>query len=246
MPDRFLKETIRSSKNVNSLSDFVFRVWAYLITYVDDFGRGSADPELLKGFVFPRRRGITEEQIGKALETLASKGMITLYSVDGESYFCFPKWDVHQQARDKKSKFPAPENNMQSIEKKLKEQDHDYKTAKSNSNRSLSNDPKRNTDPENKPDKKQQKNALSLSAKEYLEKINPNASDKEMEKLNQFSGIMGDFVIHKVIEMALEKSVHDPAAIFKMLSMAQKAGVTNFVEFVLFLKKKKGAKNVAI
>ena len=108
MPNRLIKETIRTSKKVNALSDFHFRIWTYLITYVDDYGRGSADPEILKGFVFPRRKGVTEQQIEDALCSLASSGMINLYEVDGESYFCFPNWEKHQQIRAKKSKFPEP------------------------------------------------------------------------------------------------------------------------------------------
>lgn len=110
MPNRIIKESIRTSKKVNALSDFEFRIWAYLITYVDDFGRGSADPELLKGFVFPRRAGITDSQISNALNDLAKSGMITLYESDGELYFFFPNWDKHQQIRAKKSKFPEPES----------------------------------------------------------------------------------------------------------------------------------------
>ncbi len=109
MPNRMLKESIRTSKKVNMVSDFDFRVWAYLITYVDDFGRGSADPELLKGLVFPRRKGITESQITKALANLASIGMVVLYEADGEPFFYFPNWDKHQQIRAKKSRFPEPE-----------------------------------------------------------------------------------------------------------------------------------------
>ena len=63
MPNRLIKETIRTRKRINSLSDFEFRAWTYLITYVDDYGRGSADPELLKGFVFPRRKEVREQDI---------------------------------------------------------------------------------------------------------------------------------------------------------------------------------------
>ncbi len=111
MPNRLIKETIRTSKNVNALTDFQFRVWVYLVTYVDDFGRGSADPEILKGFVFPRKKGITEQQIEEALHSLANSGMIQLYEVEGESYFCFQNWERHQQIRAKKSKFPAPASN---------------------------------------------------------------------------------------------------------------------------------------
>ena len=112
MPNRIIKESIRTSKSVNALTDFQFRVWLYLITYADDYGRGSADAELLKGFVFPRRKGITESQISKALDDLASIGMIHLYNVDGESYFCFPNWAMHQRIQAKKEKFPAPPNGI--------------------------------------------------------------------------------------------------------------------------------------
>ena len=108
MPSRMLKESVRTSRNVNSLSDFEFRVWVHLITYVDDFGRGSADPELLLGLLFPRRHDLHEDALQKALVTLAEKGMITLYENDGEPYFFFPKWGTHQRIRQKVSKFPEP------------------------------------------------------------------------------------------------------------------------------------------
>lgn len=68
---------------------------------------------MLKGLVFTRRRGITEQQITKALADLANTGMITLYEVDGESYLYFPNWDKHQRIQTKKSKFPAPNNACQ-------------------------------------------------------------------------------------------------------------------------------------
>lgn len=108
MPNRIIKETIRTSKSVNSLTDFQFRVWTYLITYVDDYGRGSADPELLRGLVFPRRKTVTEKQIREALSALAKADMIILYEDDGESYFYFPNWGKHQRIQTKKSKFPEP------------------------------------------------------------------------------------------------------------------------------------------
>lgn len=108
MPNRMIKESIRTSRKVNALTDFQFRVWLYLITYVDDYGRGSADPELLKGLVFPRRKGITEAQISEALSDLANTGMVTLYEADGEPYFYFPNWSSHQRIQTKRSKFPDP------------------------------------------------------------------------------------------------------------------------------------------
>ena len=108
MPNRIIKESIRTSRSVNAMTDFQFRLWVYLITYVDDYGRGSADPEILKGFVFPRRKRVSESDIDKALAELADMGCIHLYDVDGESYFCFPNWGDHQRIQTKKSKFPEP------------------------------------------------------------------------------------------------------------------------------------------
>ena len=108
MPNIVIKESIRTSKKVNALSDFEFRLWLYLITYVDDYGRGSADPELIKNLVFPRRKGITEQQIQKALDSLANTGMVILYEYDEEPFLYFPNWDKHQRIQSKKSKFPDP------------------------------------------------------------------------------------------------------------------------------------------
>lgn len=109
MPNRIIKESIRTSRGVNALNDFQFRLWLYLITYVDDFGRGSADPELLKGIVFPRRKGVTESQIKSALAELANTGMVVLYEFDGEPFFYFPNWSDHQRIQTKHSKFPDPQ-----------------------------------------------------------------------------------------------------------------------------------------
>lgn len=108
MGNRILKESIRTSRSINALTHFQFRVWAYLITYVDDYGCGSADPELLKGMVFPRLKRVTERDIDDALKGLADAGCIHLYEVDGESYLCFPNWGDHQRVQAKKRKFPQP------------------------------------------------------------------------------------------------------------------------------------------
>lgn len=109
MGSRVIKDTIKTSRNVNALSDFQFRVWIHLILSADDYGRGSADPELVKCLAFPRRKGITEKQLADALHVLANTGMVNLYEVDGEPYFYFPKWGEHQRVRTKVSKYPDPE-----------------------------------------------------------------------------------------------------------------------------------------
>ena len=146
MPNRIIKDSIRTSKSVNTMTDFQFRLWAYLLTYVDDYGRGSADPELLKGFVFPRRKGVTEATIEKSLQELANIGSILLYDVDGESYFCFPNWADHQRIQTKKSRFPSPSDGI------LKEStvSHGEPPSESNPIQSESN-PNPNTNPNPNP-----------------------------------------------------------------------------------------------
>ena len=110
MPNRLIKDSIRFSEKVNSLSDFQFRLWVSLITYVDDYGRGDARPSVIKGTCFPLRDRITNKDIDAALNVLAGAGCVGLYKVDGKPYLYFPNWQSHQNIRNKKSRFPAPEN----------------------------------------------------------------------------------------------------------------------------------------
>lgn len=108
MPNRLIKDSIHTSEAVNAMSDFQFRVWVNLITYVDDFGRGDARPAVIKGTCFPLRDRLTNKDIEAALNALADTGCIDLYEVDGKSYLYFPNWESHQRIRQKVSKFPPP------------------------------------------------------------------------------------------------------------------------------------------
>lgn len=109
MPNRLIKDSIHESEKVSALSDFQFRIWVNLITYVDDYGRGDARPAIIKGRCFPLRDEIKAEDIGVALQQLSASGCIRLYIVNGMRYLCFPNWDTHQRIRTKVSKFPAPD-----------------------------------------------------------------------------------------------------------------------------------------
>lgn len=108
MPNRIIKESLCSSEKISLLTDFEFRLWIGLITQADDTGRGDARPAIIKGHIFPLRDRITVKDISGALHGLAAKGCISLYEIDGRSYFWFPSWAKHQRIRDAKPKFPAP------------------------------------------------------------------------------------------------------------------------------------------
>lgn len=121
MPNRLIKDSIHTSESVNAMTDFQFRLWINLITYVDDYGRGDARPAVIKGTCFPLRERMTNKDIEAALDALAGIGCVGLYEVDGKPYLYFPNWESHQTVRNKKSKYPAPDcncNQLQSIASK--------------------------------------------------------------------------------------------------------------------------------
>ena len=108
MPNRIIKESIAGSERIAALSDFEFRLWVGLITFVDDKGRGDARPVLLRSYLFPLREDITTPQVAEALDSLARQGCIKFYQVEGKPYFYFPNWDKHQRVRNIREKYPAP------------------------------------------------------------------------------------------------------------------------------------------
>ena len=110
MPNRIIKDSIACSEKINGLSDFHFRLWVHLITYVDDYGRADARAAIIKGRCFPLREQITMKDIEEGIAGLVGAGCISLYQVDGKSYLYFPNWDQHQRVRNRVSKFPAPES----------------------------------------------------------------------------------------------------------------------------------------
>lgn len=110
MPNRIIKESIARSEKISGLTDFQFRLWVHLITYVDDFGRGDARAAIIKGACFPFRERLANKDIEKGIAELADAGCVGLYKVDGKPYLYLPNWDAHQRVRNKVSKFPSPED----------------------------------------------------------------------------------------------------------------------------------------
>ena len=110
MPNRIIKDSISKSEAISGLTDFQFRLWVHLITYVDDYGRGDARPAIIKGACFPLRDRMTIKDIEKGLADLAGAGCVVLYKVDGKPYLYFPNWEQHQRVRQKVSKCPSPDD----------------------------------------------------------------------------------------------------------------------------------------
>lgn len=108
MPTRFIKESCRSSKNLDRVTDFEERLFWRLITTADDFGRFLADPELVRSACFPRRERLPLQKLVDALAGLQRNHLITLYSVKDRQYGQFCTFEEHQgKPRSRKSKYPA-------------------------------------------------------------------------------------------------------------------------------------------
>lgn len=124
MPNRILKESIKSSHEIDQLSFFQECVFYRLIVSADDFGRYYGDSVLLKSFLFPRKEDIKAADIDAALSIMNKIGLISLYQDEkGDRYLQFVSWRKHQQQRSNKSKFPDPaspvsgtSNNSKSID----------------------------------------------------------------------------------------------------------------------------------
>lgn len=213
MGNRMIKDSIRTSKTVNAMTDFQFRVWVYLITYVDDYGRGSADPELIKGLVFPRRKRLSESDIEKALAELAGMGCISLYDVDGESYFYFPNWGKHQRIQTKKSKYPSPENGVPRNSTVI----HGESRPETK--------PNRNQIETETEDELRAREAVAAVMNAYLEKVNPQMSERGRDELIGFVEVMGPDVCIRAIDAALDAKKANWQYIRAILQTKQAQGV---------------------
>lgn len=110
MPNRIIKDSIHTSDSLNQCTDFQFRLWVNLIVYVDDYGRGDARPSIVRHLCFPLSDELSVEDVDDALRALARIGLILLYEVEGKPFLYFPTWDEHQTIRNKRSKFPSPDD----------------------------------------------------------------------------------------------------------------------------------------
>ena len=74
--------------------------------YVDDQGRGSANPGWIKSHLWPLDREVTEDTIDAHLIALEDAGYITLYSAGKKTYLALNDWP--SDSRGDPSEYPAP------------------------------------------------------------------------------------------------------------------------------------------
>lgn len=110
MPNRILKESICTSDRIDSLGWFDEVLFYRLIVNCDDYGRFDGRPVIIKNRLFPLKENLTAKTVARAIEKLASAGLVTLYAFEGKPYLYLPTWNHHQSVRAKFSKYPAPED----------------------------------------------------------------------------------------------------------------------------------------
>lgn len=111
MPNRILREGILTSERVAQLgwTDEVF--YRRLMSIVDDFGRYTANPTLLRAALYPLQlEKVSDSDIGKWLLATEKAGLVRVYPAsDGKRYL--EVQDFRQHARAKISKYPQPPPN---------------------------------------------------------------------------------------------------------------------------------------
>jgi hypothetical protein len=91
-------------------------LWPWLLTSLDDWGRGSANVRRLKAAVFPDNPLVTPEVIDRALTLYAAVGLIDLYTVGPKRYWAVKPaawWryqtHIHKDKREREaSQIPDP------------------------------------------------------------------------------------------------------------------------------------------
>ncbi len=107
MPNRVLREGILTSERINLLSWEAEVFYRRLMSVVDDFGRFSAHPSLLRAALYPLKLDtVRDANMERLLAAVEQACLVRVYVVDGKRYL--EMHDFKQQIRAKQSKYPDP------------------------------------------------------------------------------------------------------------------------------------------
>ena len=241
MGNRIIKESIKRSPEIDSLSWFEEVVFYRLIVSADDFGRLDGRPVILKNDLFPTKETVTRKAVEDALEKLTSVGLLVPY-VDAESgmpYYYFPSWPKHQRLRKSKERYPAPPQlaancgelpqvaaNCRLESESEYESEYESECGSGTRARAREGSPTAAADP------------LITYAVNNLGIMSPRA----MEELNSFRDELPDDVIRAGIDAALDANVRTWAYARSILNRYADAGYKTVGEIKAAESKRKAAK----
>jgi len=110
MPNRIIKESIRTSTTLAQISAHAERLFYRLLTTTDDYGLFMADSSIIKGSCFPLHSGVDTGSIEIWLKELSENNIIQLYSAGERKYGKFTTFMEHNRLRAKTPKYPLPED----------------------------------------------------------------------------------------------------------------------------------------
>ena len=107
MPNRYVREDAIESEAVNRLGWQAEVFWRRLINRVDDFGRHTANRELLRASIFPLHLNkVSGADVGKLLLECEHAGLLSTWKgEDGREYLAMHNWE---KGRAKERKYPSP------------------------------------------------------------------------------------------------------------------------------------------
>ena len=241
MGNRIIKESIKRSPEIDSLSWFEEVVFYRLIVTADDFGRLDGRPVILKNDLFPTKETVTRKAVEDALEKLTSVGLLIPY-VDAESgmpYYYLPSWPKHQRLRKSKERYPAPPQVAASCRdlpqvaadcglESESEYESEYESEVEVESRAHARDPFTTAATD----------TLITYAVNNLGFMSPRA----MEELNSFRDELPDDVIRAGIDAALDANVRTWAYARSILNRYADAGYKTVGEIKAAEAKRKAAK----
>lgn len=113
MPNRIIKESIRSSYEIEELDPNSEVTFYRLLTFADDYGRFPSDKRILQSQLYPLKSSIRSKDFNTWISELVKAGLIDLYiGDDHKPYGYFPTWEDHQTIRNQRSKYPEPDGDV--------------------------------------------------------------------------------------------------------------------------------------
>lgn len=106
MPNRILRDWT-DSETMDKLSVHTERFFTRLIMKVDDYGRFSANTQLLKSNLYPLKTDVRITDIALWLAECKQCGLVTTYNVANKEYLQIENFK--QVLRQKREKYPSPD-----------------------------------------------------------------------------------------------------------------------------------------
>jgi hypothetical protein len=152
MPNRYVREAAIESEAVNSVEWQAECFWRRLINRVDDYGRFTANHELLRASLFPLKLDrVRNSDMPRLLAECEKAGLLFVYAVAGKQFLVMNQWE---KGRAVKSHYPEPPANiLQRMQAFVYNSKHPYANAPdsdSDSDSDNDTDPDTDTDSDNK------------------------------------------------------------------------------------------------